>query len=116
MHLLRSRLIAECKTLSAATAVISQTLAVRSRILPMSDSRVETRVDTPIGELSFEQYFVQRWYQDPVNSVRFAGASDAEPASGVSDASLTAVAEVLAPSKPVTLIGPSRAVPGNLEQ
>jgi LPPG:FO 2-phospho-L-lactate transferase len=62
--------------------------------------------------LSFEEYFVQRWYQDPVNSVRFAGASDAEPAPGVIDAILSAEAVVLAPSNPITSIGPILAVPG----
>lgn len=112
MHLLRSRLLAEGKTLSEATATISQKLGVKARILPMSNSRVETRVDTPVGELSFEEYFVQRWYQDPVKSVRFAGASDAEPAPGVIDAILNADAVLIAPSNPVTSIGPILAVPG----
>jgi LPPG:FO 2-phospho-L-lactate transferase len=112
MHLLRSRLLAEGKTLSDATRVISEKLGVRARVLPMSDSRVETRVDTPIGELSFEEYFVQRWYQDPVNSVRFAGASDAEPAPGVIEAILGADAVIVAPSNPITSIGPILAVPG----
>src|SRR6201993_2565549 len=112
MHLLRSRLLAEGKTLSEATAVISQKLGVKARVLPMSNSRVETRIDTPVGELSFEEYFVQRWYQDPVKSVRFAGASDAEPAPGVIDAITTADAVIIAPSNPVTSIGPILAVPG----
>jgi LPPG:FO 2-phospho-L-lactate transferase len=112
MHLLRSRLLAEGKMLSEATAVISQKLGVKARILPMSNSRVETRIDTPVGELSFEEYFVQRWYQDPVKSVRFAGASDAEPAPGVIDAIATADAVLIAPSNPVTSIGPILAVPG----
>jgi LPPG:FO 2-phospho-L-lactate transferase len=112
MHLLRSRLLAEGKTLSEATAVISQKLGVRARILPMSNSRVETRLDTPVGELSFEEYFVQRWYQDPVNSVRFAGASDAEPAPGVVDAITAAEAVIIAPSNPITSISPILAVPG----
>lgn len=112
MHLLRSRLLAEGKTLSEATAVISQKLGVRARVLPMSNSRVETRVDTPVGELSFEEYFVQRWYQDPVKSVRFAGASDAEPAPGVIEAIVNADAVLIAPSNPVTSIGPILAVPG----
>jgi len=71
VHLLRSRLLAEGKTLSEATSTICDKLGVKARILPMSNSRVETRVDTPSGELSFEEYFVQRWYQDPVNSVAF---------------------------------------------
>ena len=112
MHLLRSRLLSEGKTLSEATKVICDKLGVKARILPMSNSRVETRVDTPIGELSFEEYFVQRWYQDPVNSVRFAGASDAEPAPGVIEAITTADAVLIAPSNPITSIGPILAVPG----
>lgn len=112
MHLLRSRLLAEGKTLLEATAIISQKLGVKARILPMSNSRVETRVDTPVGELSFEEYFVQRWYQDPVKSVRFAGASDAEPAPGTLDAIVNADAVLIAPSNPVTSIGPILAVPG----
>jgi len=115
VHLLRSRLLAEGKTLSEATAIICGKLGVKARILPMSNSRVETRVDTPVGELSFEEYFVQRWYQDPVNSVRFAGASDAEPAPGVIDAIISADAVLIAPSNPVTSIGPILAVPGVLE-
>jgi LPPG:FO 2-phospho-L-lactate transferase len=112
VHLLRSRLLAEGKTLSEATAIVCEKLGVKARILPMSNSRVETRVDTPVGELSFEEYFVQRWYQDPVNSVRFAGASDAEPAPGVIDAIVNADAVLIAPSNPVTSIGPILAVPG----
>jgi LPPG:FO 2-phospho-L-lactate transferase len=116
MHLLRSRLLAEGKTLSDATAVISEKLGVKARVLPMSDSRVETRIDTPAGELSFEEYFVQRWYQDPVNSVRFAGASDAEPAPGVIDAIASADAVIIAPSNPITSIGPILAVPGIREE
>jgi len=112
VHLLRSRLLAEGKTLSEATATICQKLGVKARILPMTNSRVETRVDTPAGELSFEEYFVRRWYQDPVRSVRFAGASDAEPAPGVMEAITSAEAVLIAPSNPVTSIGPILAVPG----
>jgi len=112
VHLLRSRLIAEGKTLSEATTIICDKLGVRARVLPMSNSRVETRVDTPAGELNFEEYFVQRWYQDPVNAVRFAGASDAEPAPGVIDAIVSADAVLLAPSNTITSIGPILAVPG----
>ena len=112
VHLLRSRLLAEGKTLSEATSTICDKLGVKARILPMSNSRVETRVDTPSGELSFEEYFVQRWYQDPVNSVRFAGASDAEPAPGVIEAIVSADAVLIAPSNPITSIGPILAVPG----
>ena len=111
-HILRSKLLADGKTLTEVTGEISARLGVRTRILPMTNSRVETRVMTPMGELSFEEYFVERWYQDPVESVRYAGASDAEPAPGVLAAIREAEAIILAPSNPVSSIGPILAVPG----
>jgi len=112
VHLLRSQLLAQGKTLSQATMEIASKLGVQARILPMSDSRVETRVNTAIGDLSFQEYFVQRWYQDPVKSVRFAGAERAQPAPGVTEAILSASAVLIAPSNPITSIGPILAVPG----
>jgi len=112
MHILRSKLLSDGKTLSEATAEIAAQLGITARVLPMSDSRVETRVMTPIGELSFEEYFVQRWYQDPVESVRFAGATDAEPAPGVIEAIRSADLVLLAPSNPVSSIAPILSVPG----
>lgn len=115
VHLVRSKLLKQGKTLAEVTTEIATKMGVKARILPMSNSRVETRVDTPIGELSFEEYFVQRWYQDPVHSVRFAGVENAAPAPGVVDAIMTASAVLLAPSNPITSIGPILAVPGITE-
>lgn len=111
-HLLRTQLLSQGKTLSEATEIIAGRFAIPARILPMSDQPIETRVDTPIGELSFEEYFVARRYQDPVNSVRFAGASETEPAPGVLEAIAAAHGVLIAPSNPVTSIGPILAVPG----
>jgi LPPG:FO 2-phospho-L-lactate transferase len=111
-HLLRSQLLKAGKTLTEATAEIAARFGVGARILPMSDAPVQTRVETPAGELSFEEYFVERHFQDPVRAVRFAGAVDALPAPGVVDAILSATAVILAPSNPVTSIGPILAVPG----
>jgi LPPG:FO 2-phospho-L-lactate transferase len=112
VHILRSKMLAEGKTLSEVTTELCERLGVKAEILPMTNSRVETRVQTPIGELSFEEYFVQRWYQDPVQSVRFAGAADAEPTPGVIEAIRDAEVVLLAPSNPITSIGPILAVPG----
>ncbi|MFZ3265531.1 MAG: 2-phospho-L-lactate transferase [Terriglobales bacterium] len=112
LHIFRSRLLAEGRTLSEATTEIAARLGIKSRILPMSNSRIETRILTPAGELSFEEYFVRRRYRDPVESVRFAGASESEPALGVLEAIRSAEFVVLAPSNPVTSIGPILAVPG----
>jgi LPPG:FO 2-phospho-L-lactate transferase len=115
VHLLRSKLLRQGKTLTDVTVDIAGKMGVQARIIPMSNARLETRIDTPIGELSFEEYFVQRWYQDPVNSVRFAGMENAEPAPGVIEAIMAASAVLVAPSNPITSIGPILAVPGIVE-
>src|SRR5215467_1640230 len=111
-HLLRTRLVSQGHTLTEVTRIVGERLGVRSRVLPMSDQPVETRVQTPSGDFSFQQYFVQRRYQDPVISVRFDGAEAAKPAPGVLAAIAESEAVLIAPSNPVTSIGPILAVPG----
>jgi LPPG:FO 2-phospho-L-lactate transferase len=111
-HLVRTKLLSEGQSLSSATSYIAGKLGVRSRILPMSDMRVETRIDTPAGNFSFEEYFVGRGHKDAVNRVYFVGASEADPAPGVFEAITAASVVLIAPSNPVTSIGPILAVRG----
>jgi LPPG:FO 2-phospho-L-lactate transferase len=111
-HLRRTELLSETKTLSEATSEILRALGVETRILPMTDDRVETRVLTDDGELNFQEYFVREHYQVAVRGVRFEGAERAQPAPGVLEAIAHAEAVVIAPSNPITSIGPILAVPG----
>jgi LPPG:FO 2-phospho-L-lactate transferase len=115
-HLLRTRLLAEGATLSAATAALCQRLGVPVRLLPMSDQRVETRVevDGPAGpeDLGFQEWWVGRQARDPVRRVRFEGVERARPAPGVLEAIGEASGIVLCPSNPVVSIAPILAVPG----
>jgi len=106
-HLRRTELLVAKRTLSAATAEIARSLGVQARILPMSDDRVETRVMTVGGELSFQEYFVRERYQVPVRGVRLEGAERARPAPTVLEAIAQAEAVILAPSNPITSIGRS---------
>jgi len=109
-HMLRTQLLGSGKTLTEATAEIARRLKVESRVLPMSDDKIETRVLTPGGELSFEEYFVRERHQVSVEGVRFGGADHARAAPGVVDAITRAEAVLIAPSNPITSIGPIVAV------
>jgi LPPG:FO 2-phospho-L-lactate transferase len=111
-HLARTQQLASGRTLTQATAELAAALGVQSRLLPMSDARVETRVATPAGELSFQEYFVRERYQPEVRGVRFVGAEQAQPAAGVLEAIGGAEAIIVAPSNPITSIGPILAVRG----
>lgn len=111
-HLYRTQRLREGARLSDITREITASLGVRSRILPMSDDRVRTRISTPAGELEFQTYFVKRGARDKVISVGFEGASEAAPAPGVLETIAGADAIVLCPSNPFISIGPILAVPG----
>jgi len=111
-HLRRTQLLASGRTLTEATAEIARSLHISARILPMSNDRVETRIVTDTGELSFQEYFVRERYRVPVHGVHFSGAAGARPAPGVLDALRHTDAVLIAPSNPVTSIGPILAVPG----
>lgn len=114
-HLFRTEALAQGKSLTEATRLLTGSLSIESSILPMSDARVETRVLTEQGELSFQEYFVRERFRPRVRQIIFAGAEQAEPSAGVLSAIARADAVVIAPSNPITSIGPILALPGLIE-
>ncbi len=111
-HIMRSNLLREGLTLSQIMDRIRKKLGIESIILPMSDDRVETKIETPTGELSFQEYFVRRRWADEVQKITFAGVEKSRPAPGVPEAIHEASGVFLCPSNPITSIGPILAVPG----
>ena len=111
-HITRTQWLNEGLKLAEVTERIGWQLGVRSKLLPMSNERIETRVLTPQGELSFQEFFVKERCAPEVTSVRFVGAEQAHPAPAVVDAIHRAQAIFVCPSNPITSIGPILAVPG----
>ncbi|MGE5215776.1 MAG: 2-phospho-L-lactate transferase [Chloroflexota bacterium] len=111
-HITRTRLLNEGRTLSEISDEIRRALGVAAKILPMSDERVETRIKTASGELSFQEFFVKKRWAPEVLGVRFIGAERSRSAPGVLDAIERADAIIICPSNPITSIGPILAVPG----
>ena len=111
-HVRRTGMLRSGRTLTGITAELAASFGVTSRVLPMTDDRVETRVLTDRGELSFQEYFVRERWAVPVRQVRFAGADKARATPEVLQAIRDAEAILIAPSNPITSIGPILAVPG----
>ena len=111
-HITRSALLRDGLRLSQVTEHIRKALGVKTTIIPMSDDRIETKIVTPRGEISFQEYFVRNKWTDEVKEVSLAGVENSLAAPGVIDAIQEATAVVLCPSNPVTSIGPILAVPG----
>jgi LPPG:FO 2-phospho-L-lactate transferase len=110
LHLVRTEALRRGEPLSAVTARLAERLGIAARILPATDDRVRTQVDTDAGELSFQDWFVRRGHRDEVVGVRFEGAESARPAPGVTESLQEADLIVIAPSNPYVSIGPILAV------
>jgi LPPG:FO 2-phospho-L-lactate transferase len=111
-HITRTRLLRDGLTLAQATERIAKSLGVRAALLPMSNEKVETRIQTPAEEISFQEYFVKHRWSVEVSGVAYAGAETSRPAPGVIEAIRDASGVIVCPSNPVTSIGPILAVPG----
>jgi len=123
-HVVRSRLLAEGRTLSEATAVLCERWRPGVRLLPMTDDVVETHVDlAPVdpaqhhGEAGGRRVHFQEWWVRlhaavPALAIEPVGAAQARPAPGVLEALREADVVLLPPSNPVVSIGTILSVPG----
>jgi LPPG:FO 2-phospho-L-lactate transferase len=110
LHLVRTQALRAGMPLSSVTARLAAAVGIEASLLPATDDRLRTWLDTPSGAFPFQGWFVAREHRDPVDRVRFDGAVDARPAPGVLDALHEADVIVIAPSNPYVSIGPILAV------
>ncbi|HEX6455778.1 MAG TPA: 2-phospho-L-lactate transferase CofD family protein, partial [Solirubrobacterales bacterium] len=95
-----------------AQAQIARALGVEARVLPMADTPVRTRIETPGGSRGLQEYLILDQGRPQVLGVRLEGIEAAEPTPEVLEALRDADAIVIGPSNPVISIGPILAVPG----
>lgn len=127
-HVVRTRLLAEGRTLSEATAVLCERWRPGVRLLPMTDDVVETHVDlAPVdpaehhGEAGGRRVHFQEWWVRlhaavPALAIEPVGAAAARPAPGVLEALREADVVLLPPSNPVVSIGTILSVSGVREE
>lgn len=114
MHVLRTHKLGQGVPLSQVTAEVCAALRIATRLLPVTDDPLRTRVRTDQGWLDFQDWFVGHHASLTVREIKFDGADAARPLPAVLDAltnpDLRAV--VICPSNPLISIEPILAVPG----
>ncbi len=112
-NLFRTDALRNGRSLADVTAEICKGFGIGQRVLPVTNDRVRTMVDThAAGVLPFQEYLVKHRGRPRVKAVRYRGATRAEPAPGVLDAIAKADVVVVAPSNPFVSVGPILAVRG----
>jgi LPPG:FO 2-phospho-L-lactate transferase len=114
-HVHRARLMADGASLADATAAMAAALRVASHVVPATDDRLRTVIETDAGPIDFQTYFVKNRQADAVRGLRFDGAERARPSPAAEAALGEAELIVIGPSNPLVSIGPILAIPGYRE-
>jgi LPPG:FO 2-phospho-L-lactate transferase len=110
-HLTRTEFLRRM-TLTEATDRLAKSLDVRAKVMPATNDRLRTRIETADGMLDFQEFFVRERSRPDVRSVTYAGAEEATAPETVLHSIAEAQLVIIAPSNPITSIGPILAVHG----
>jgi LPPG:FO 2-phospho-L-lactate transferase len=112
LHIWRGEKIKSGESLSKVTREHCDSLGVRAAVIPMSDERVETVIETDLGSLNLHEFWVKMMGEPEVRSVIFNGLEEARAC----EAGVKAIAEservIIGPSNPVTSVHPIISLKG----
>ena len=112
-HIERTRRMRAGQSLSQIVNSFCKTWNVTPTILPMSDDRIRTKVETQeYGWLDFQEYFVKYKCSPKVKGFNFQHIENSPPAPGVIESIAKADAVVICPSNPWVSIDPILGVSG----
>lgn len=112
-HLLRAEWLRRGVPLSEVTERLCERWRPGVRLLPATDSPVETHVDLVDGRrVHFQEWWVRLQAEVAATGFEVVGAASSAPAPGVVEALNDADLIVLPPSNPVVSVGVILAVPG----
>jgi LPPG:FO 2-phospho-L-lactate transferase len=111
-HLYRTVRMSEGAPLHVIVDELCTHLGVEAQLFPMCDEPVRTRITTPGGERTFQEYLVKHGASEDITHIELEGVEATRPVPGVLEAIAAATQIVICPSSPVVSIGTILAVPG----
>lgn len=112
-HLARTGWLRDGHTPTQVLARMAERWPLGIRMLPMTDSEVDTHVLLEDGgRMHFQEWWTRHRAKLTPRAFENPGIADAVPAPGIAEAIAGADVVLIAPSNPVVSIGPILAVPG----
>ena len=106
-HIRRTNLLNNGESLSEVTSKLAAALGVEHAIVPMTDDSFRTIVDTEIGSLAFQDYFVKHRSEPKATAIRFDTNGGARPSPGFGRALSESKIIVFCPSNPYLSVAPN---------
>jgi len=111
-HLIRTNMLKNGKNLSDITKWMCEKFAVPTKVIPVTDHTIETRITTNKGELHLQEYWVKYRGKDKVEGIQYVGADKARPNPEAINAISDSEIVIIAPGNPLTSIGPMLQIKG----
>lgn len=111
LHIVRTNFLKEGKSLSWITEWIRKKLSVSPVIIPASDDHFETRIETPIGDMHIQEYWVKHRAELDISKIRYKDIEKVIPSGKALEAIRNSDIIVIAPGNPISSIGPIISIP-----
>ena len=111
IHVARTEMMRRGLALTEITRILADKMGISQTVLPASDQHIETRIDTPMGEMNLQEFLVKFKGEPEVTGVSYHGPKYLQPASGVVEAIRGAEKVIICPANPATSIGPIIHIP-----
>jgi len=111
-HLTRTNMLKNGKSLSDITKWMCEKFAIETKIIPVTDNPIETRIITNKGEMHLQEFWVKHRGLDEVKGIEYQGAEKVRPNPDAMNAIHDSNLIVIAPGNPLTSIGPMLAIKG----
>jgi LPPG:FO 2-phospho-L-lactate transferase len=109
-HLIRTNLLKNGKNLTEITDWMRKKYSIHAKIVPATDSPVETKIITDGGEMHIQEYWVREKAKRAVSGIKYSGIECARVNPRAIQALKRSELIIIAPANPITSIGPTLAM------
>jgi LPPG:FO 2-phospho-L-lactate transferase len=111
LHLVRTNFLNEGKSLSWVTEWIRKKFSVSTTIMPASDDHIETRIETPSGDMHIQEYWVKNRAELDISNIKYKGIESAKVNAKAVEFIKKSELIIIAPGNPISSIGPIISIP-----
>jgi len=114
-HIYRTDLFKQGYNKTEATKKITKNLGVKAHLIPMCNEDVQTYIETDVGTMHFEEYYIKHQCKPKVKNIIYQGIESANLPEIIPQYFKNAKKVIICPSNPIVSIGTILNVPGYRE-
>jgi LPPG:FO 2-phospho-L-lactate transferase len=111
LHLVRTNFLKEGKSLSWVTEWLRKKFSISTTIMPASDDHIETRIETPSGDMHIQEYWVKNRAELDISNIMYRGIESAKVNPKAVEFIKNSELIIIAPGNPISSIGPIISLP-----